>query len=63
MKDGFIVTNAHVVEHSKDGKCLITMWDSRKRQGIVHRWIHEYECEYIHLCLDKYVYLYIIYTS
>jgi hypothetical protein len=52
-KDGFIVTNAHVVEHSKDGRCLITMWDSRKRQGIVHRWIHEFE----YLWINIYTYL------
>lgn len=35
-KDGFIVTNAHVVENSADGKVLITMWDGHKRHGIVH---------------------------
>ena len=40
-KDGFIVTNAHVVEgaSSKErasSKVLITMWNSKKRYGIVH---------------------------
>lgn len=35
-KDGFIVTNAHVVAPSTDGKVLVTMWNGRKRRGIVH---------------------------
>ena len=35
-KDGFIVTNAHVVAQSTDGRVLVTMWNSRKRQGVIH---------------------------
>ena len=35
-KDGFIVTNAHVVERASLSKVLITMWNSKKRYGIVH---------------------------
>jgi S1-C subfamily serine protease len=35
-KDGYIVTNAHVVKHSFDAPILVTMWDSRRRRGIVH---------------------------
>ena len=35
-KDGYIVTNAHVIAPSTDGKVLVTMWNGRKRRGIVH---------------------------
>jgi HtrA serine peptidase 2 len=35
-KDGYIVTNAHVVAPSADGKVLVTMWNGRKRSGVVH---------------------------
>ena len=35
-KDGYIVTNAHVVKHSFDTPILVTMWDSRRRRGVVH---------------------------
>jgi S1-C subfamily serine protease len=35
-KDGYIVTNEHVVAQSSDGRVLVTMWNSMKRQGIVH---------------------------
>ena len=35
-KDGYIVTNAHVVKHSYDTPILVTMWDSRRRRGVVH---------------------------
>lgn len=35
-KDGYIVTNAHVVKHSFDAPILVTMWDSRRRRGVVH---------------------------
>jgi len=34
-RDGFIVTNAHVVRE-KGANCNITMWDGRKRRGVVH---------------------------
>lgn len=35
--DGFVVTNAHVIAQS-DGRVLVTFWDGRKRQGLVHSW-------------------------
>ena len=35
-RDGFVVTNAHVVARSADGKVLVTMWDGRKLAGFVH---------------------------
>lgn len=35
-KDGYIVTNAHVIAPSTDGKVLVTMWNGRKRRGVVH---------------------------
>lgn len=35
-KDGYIVTNAHVVAGSVDGKVVITMKDGRKKPGMVH---------------------------
>lgn len=35
-KDGFIVTNAHVIAGSKDGKVIVTMSDMSKRAGYVH---------------------------
>lgn len=35
-KDGFVVTNAHVVDASSDGVILVTMWNGRKHQGAVH---------------------------
>ncbi len=35
-KDGFIVTNAHVVEKAVDGRVLVTMKNSTKRIGRVH---------------------------
>ena len=35
-KDGYVVTNAHVVAQSKDGQVLVTMWNGRKRRGVVH---------------------------
>lgn len=34
--DGFVATNAHVIANSADGRVLITMWDGRKRTGVVH---------------------------
>lgn len=34
--DGLIVTNAHVVGSSTDGKVLVTMMNGKKRTGIVH---------------------------
>ena len=30
------MTNAHVVAPSTDGKVLVTMWNGRKRRGLVH---------------------------
>lgn len=30
------MTNAHVVKHSFDTPILVTMWDSRRRRGVVH---------------------------
>jgi len=35
-KDGFIVTNAHVVSHSSDGNVLVTMSNMRERRGVIH---------------------------
>lgn len=35
-KGGYVITNAHVVEHANDGICLVTMWDSTRRRGVVH---------------------------
>lgn len=35
-KNGYIITNAHVVERATGGKCLVTMWDSTRKQAIVH---------------------------
>lgn len=35
-KDGFIVTNAHVVEHSVDGKITVCMKNGHKRIGQIH---------------------------
>lgn len=35
-KDGFIVTNAHVVEHSKDGNITVCMKNGTKRKGKIH---------------------------
>ena len=35
-KEGLIVTNAHVVSHSSDGRVIVTMWNGRKRKGVIH---------------------------
>lgn len=35
-KDGFIVTNAHVVANSSDGKVIVTMPNLQRKQGFVH---------------------------
>jgi len=34
-EDGFVATNAHVVEHST-GEVLVTLWNGQKKRGIVH---------------------------
>ena len=34
--DGFVATNAHVVANSTDGRVVITMWNGKRRQGVVH---------------------------
>lgn len=35
-KGGYVITNAHVVEHANDGRCLVTMWDSTRKRAVVH---------------------------
>jgi HtrA serine peptidase 2 len=35
-KDGFIVTNAHVLDKTSSNKVLVTMWNSKKRYGVIH---------------------------
>lgn len=35
-KDGFIVTNAHVIDKTSSNKVLVTMWNSKKRYGVIH---------------------------
>lgn len=35
-KDGFIVTNAHVVEHAREKTVTITLSDGEKRQAVIH---------------------------
>ena len=34
--DGFVVTNAHVVSNAVDGNVVVTLWDSRKKPGVVY---------------------------
>lgn len=33
---GFVATNAHVIAKSTDGRVVVTMWNGRKRAGVVH---------------------------
>jgi HtrA serine peptidase 2 len=35
-EDGFVATNAHVVEHSSTGEVLVTLWNGQKKRGMVH---------------------------
>lgn len=35
-EDGFVVTNAHVVASSRDGKVLVTTMNGKKRTGAIH---------------------------
>eukprot|EP01041_Mallomonas_annulata_P003837 gene3835-7640_t len=35
-KEGYLVTNAHVVSQSVDGNVVVTLWDTRKFEGKVH---------------------------
>ena len=35
-KEGYVVTNAHVVESSPSGNIVVTMWNGKKRKGTVH---------------------------
>jgi len=35
-KDGFLVTNAHVIMNDLGAKCVVTLWDGRKMKATVH---------------------------
>lgn len=35
-RHGYVVTNAHVVQHSQSGKVIVTFWNGKKKPGIIH---------------------------
>jgi len=35
-EDGYIVTNAHVVAHNVGGRVVVTQWNGKKRDAVIH---------------------------